>query len=246
VPAPTVPTPRPGIQQLLTAYPDHLIGAAGDSLIWCDSSRMVYDQSIIYDSFSHFLNAADLHAQVLQRYPVGPNFALPAVNQDPGRARYSPFFRKMYGNSQEEVEASLHEVHWLPTHGNQLLWATSINGVAEKLQAISLALDSLPDSLLLYVQPPIGGTFNWRPIAGTDRLSTHSFGIAIDIVVEHSHYWRWGNHPPEQAVPYHNRIPWAIVEIFERYGFIWGGKWYHYDSMHFEYRPELFPFHTFD
>ena len=30
-----------------------------------------------------------------------------------------------------------------------------------------------------------------------------------------------------------------VVEIFEKYGFIWGGKWYHYDTMHFEYRPEL-------
>ena len=26
---------------------------------------------------------------------------------------------------------------------------------------------------------------------------------------------------------------------FETHGFIWGGKWYHYDTMHFEYRPEL-------
>jgi D-alanyl-D-alanine carboxypeptidase len=26
------------------------------------------------------------------------------------------------------------------------------------------------------------------------------------------------------------------------YGFIWGGKWYHYDTMHFEYRPELMGF----
>ncbi|MDD5211432.1 MAG: M15 family metallopeptidase, partial [Sulfuricurvum sp.] len=24
-----------------------------------------------------------------------------------------------------------------------------------------------------------------------------------------------------------------------KYGFIWGGRWYHYDTMHFEYRPEL-------
>ncbi|MDP3291618.1 MAG: M15 family metallopeptidase, partial [Sulfuricurvum sp.] len=23
------------------------------------------------------------------------------------------------------------------------------------------------------------------------------------------------------------------------HGFIWGGRWYHYDTMHFEYRPEL-------
>jgi type I restriction enzyme R subunit len=24
------------------------------------------------------------------------------------------------------------------------------------------------------------------------------------------------------------------VQIFEKRGFIWGGKWYHYDTMHFE------------
>jgi D-alanyl-D-alanine carboxypeptidase len=26
---------------------------------------------------------------------------------------------------------------------------------------------------------------------------------------------------------------------FERAGFIWGGKWYHFDTFHFEYRPEI-------
>jgi len=36
-----------------------------------------------------------------------------------------------------------------------------------------------------------------------------------------------------------NEIPWEIVHIFEKHGFIWGGKWYHYDTMHFEYRPEM-------
>ena len=31
----------------------------------------------------------------------------------------------------------------------------------------------------------------------------------------------------------------TIVDVFERHGFIWGGRWFHYDTMHFEYRPEL-------
>ncbi len=35
-------------------------------------------------------------------------------------------------------------------------------------------------------------------------------------------------------------VPRKIVEIFERHGFIWGGKWYHFDTMHFEFRPEFF------
>jgi peptidoglycan LD-endopeptidase CwlK len=38
---------------------------------------------------------------------------------------------------------------------------------------------------------------------------------------------------------YQNKIPIEIVKIFEANGFIWGGKWWHYDTMHFEYRPEL-------
>lgn len=36
------------------------------------------------------------------------------------------------------------------------------------------------------------------------------------------------------------KTPRKLIEIFERHGFIWGGKWFHFDSMHFEYRPEFF------
>ena len=55
-----------------------------------------------------------------------------------------------------------------------------------------------------------------------------------------SDYWRWnGPVDREKTVPFKNRILHRIVEIFERHGFIWGGKWYHYDTMHFEYRPEM-------
>jgi hypothetical protein len=30
-----------------------------------------------------------------------------------------------------------------------------------------------------------------------------------------------------------------VIRIFESFGFIWGGKWRYYDTMHFEYRPEI-------
>jgi len=87
----------------------------------------------------------------------------------------------------------------------------------------------------------IGGTFAWRNIAGTDRHSMHSFGMTIDINTAYSDYWQWAcKCTNENAVfIYKNRIPQLIVDIFEKYGFIWGGKWYHFDTMHFEYRPEL-------
>ncbi|MBK7265510.1 MAG: M15 family metallopeptidase [Ignavibacteriales bacterium] len=41
------------------------------------------------------------------------------------------------------------------------------------------------------------------------------------------------------SIKFRNSIPVEIVHIFEKHGWIWGGRWYHYDTMHFEYRPEI-------
>jgi hypothetical protein len=112
--------------------------------------------------------------------------------------------------------------------------------VAEKLKALSNELDALPAELIKYLTPS-AGTYNCRVIAGTSRPSVHGSGAAIDINVNFSDYWRWAKQDALGHYPYKNRIPWEIVEIFEKHGFIWGGKWYHYDTMHFEYRPELLP-----
>lgn len=80
------------------------------------------------------------------------------------------------------------------------------------------------------------GGFLWRPIAGEQRLSPHSFGIAIDLSPQRAPYWRWARverHPLQQSYDS------EIVRAFEAEGFIWGGKWHEYDLMHFEYRPEI-------
>jgi hypothetical protein len=50
-----------------------------------------------------------------------------------------------------------------------------------------------------YLSNP-GGTFNWRVIAGTNRQSTHSFGMTIDINVASSNYWR--NDKPDKTGKY--------------------------------------------
>jgi hypothetical protein len=83
----------------------------------------------------------------------------------------------------------------------------------------------------------LGGTFVWRRIAHTHRQSAHSYGVSLDLNVARSHYWEWAR--PREPVRWANRIPQVLVDAFEAEGFIWGGRWYHYDTMHFEYRPEL-------
>jgi len=87
----------------------------------------------------------------------------------------------------------------------------------------------------------------WRQIAGTQRMSFHSWGLAIDILPSdlggRSVYWQWERRWNENwmLTPLENRWspPIQVVEAFERQGFIWGGKWVFFDTMHFEFRPEL-------
>jgi hypothetical protein len=76
-----------------------------------------------------------------------------------------------------------------------------------------------------------------RPVADTGSMNMHGYAAAIDLNLAVSDYWLWNK--KAKAISYKNRMPREIVEIFERHGFIWGGRWYHYDTMHFEYRPEL-------
>ena len=164
--------------------------------------------------------------------------------------RCIPFFQKMYGSTKTEVKNKLVTLYWMPKvfFNAYPLEVTTVNHVDKKLKAISDALEVLVTAhpeYIPYLQEP-GGTFEWRVIANTNRLSLHSFGMTIDINSSKSEYWQWdlekAGKPVSEETPliYQNTIPLEIVSIFEQYGFIWGGKWYHYDTMHFEYRPELF------
>ena len=88
---------------------------------------------------------------------------------------------------------------------------------------------------------PSSGTWNYRLISGTTVLSLHAYGIAIDFKFNSYDYWRWISTDQQEAIAI-QRIadyPDAIYAIMEKYGFIWGGKWMHYDTVHYEYRPEL-------
>ena len=89
--------------------------------------------------------------------------------------------------------------------------------------------------------------WNWRNIAESESRSFHAYGAAIDILPVSlgglQTYWLWtSQHTPEWwTVSYAKRFqpPPEVIKIFESFGFIWGGKWRYFDTMHFEYRPEI-------
>jgi len=92
--------------------------------------------------------------------------------------------------------------------------------------------------------------WSWRNIEATQSRSFHSYGTAIDILPKSTGglatYWLWTSqyNPEWWAVPYSRRLhpPPEVIKAFESFGFIWGGKWTVYDTMHFEYRPEILIF----
>lgn len=228
---------------LQSAYPDVIKKVTATEVHFFDGTTLplMYHtkQRSDYSNYEDFLDNASLMNQLEQCYPTSEQYLPLPKDFDPGRARYEPFFKKVYGSSAAEVRKKLVSIRWMPSVVNKTLLVTTVNGVDKKLLAISKELELLPKEFHKYLQNP-GGTFLWRTIAGTKRLSTHSFGCTIDINVAHSDYWRWYSPNKKGLYDYKNRIPYEIVRIFEKYSFIWGGKWYHYDTMHFEYRPELF------
>lgn len=225
-------------RRLLAAYPDKLKAIDGQTLIWRDGTRMPLDDGLPLKDAAAWVRSPDL--KDMFRYPyVGGEPARPTAGSDPGRARNAAFFSKMYGDCRGGgVSGKLVEVDWLPSRSRVKLKMTGENGVAQQLAKISTELDTLPRSFTRYLLPP-AGTYNCRVVAGTDQQSAHGYGIAIDIAVKPAHYWRW-QQPDASGNPiWRNAIPIDIVRIFEHHGFIWGGRWAHYDTMHFEYRPEL-------
>jgi hypothetical protein len=214
---------------------------------WLDGSTMVLGDTSEHDfssmapgEYERFLDNASIADMFALPYPAGTEIGKPALNADPGRARNMELFMKMYGRTAAQVKSRLTRVAWLPRHGGGSVRFTSINGADKALAAVSAELDALPDKYAAYCLP-VAGTFSWRAVRGAKaaRLSSHSFGIAIDINAKHSDYWLWSKGKITGAIQYRNRIPIEIAVIFERHGFVWGGRWYHFDTMHFEYRPEM-------
>jgi hypothetical protein len=212
---------------LTTAYPGVICDFRDNQVVWCDGTPMPWDDGK-QKPHQALLNAPDLEDQFTYRYSTTHP---PGENQDPGRIRYAPFFAKLYGDSRLQVRRALKRVRWLPARGRKSVRIHS--RAAEPLAAVAAELAALPRRFKKYLRKP-PQTFVWRHVRGTKRLSAHSYGIALDLALPFADYWRWrGVHR------YRNRIPMEIVRIFEKHGFIWGGRWYHFDTMHFEYRPEL-------
>lgn len=229
----------PVVTALATGYPKEFegleVGSDGRLMVCAAGQRFIYDDGTT-KTFEQRLDHPDIEDIFYQIYPLTNPTDRLLPDFDPGRYRVEAFFLALYGESQSEVARNCVPVEFC---GHTVKFNARC-GAADALRAVSADLAKVfaqKPELHVYVEK-LAGTLNWRKIAGTERLSNHSFGTAIDLNVNKAAYWRW--QPPAQLATF-SRKNWPndIVEAFERHGFIWGGKWWHFDTMHFEYRPEI-------
>lgn len=99
---------------------------------------------------------------------------------------------------------------------------------------------------ILSMEANNSSAFNFRKIANTDRISQHSYGIAIDINPVQNPYIRYDHQvmsiQPQASKDFLDRtnirpgMVEEIVDLFKKHGFSWGGDWTNVkDYQHFEY-----------
>jgi hypothetical protein len=237
----SVSTVRPAAQRsaeldaLVAAYPDFLKGHDGDVLVWRDGTRTPTTDPKPTRTPAELVGSPDIADMFVWTYPLARMPIAPPTN-DAGRTRPDALFLKMYGHcGTGQVSRNLVKVPWI---GGGSVMFTRVNGAATQLAAVADDLRKLGPDFVRYASPS-AGTYNCRVIAGTSLRSMHSYGAAIDLNLQYSAYWQWADKAAHGIAPYRNQMPIEVIQAFERHGFIWGGRWADFDTMHFEYRPEM-------
>ncbi|MBI6872351.1 M15 family metallopeptidase [Clostridium aciditolerans] len=224
---------------LMMAYPKYITNIEkeenGQVYLVMESGRKILYDDKKNKNFKKKLSNPDLQDMMEQEYPLSYSKSLMEEDFDPGRRRVYDLLKEVYGESKQQIESNLKNV----SLGYENYQFNNNNKAAESLQnamreLMPIIKERRDIKAYLY---PCSGTFNYRLIAGTDQLSPHSFGIAIDLARDKRDYWKWASR--EEGEERIASYPKELVEIFEKNNFIWGGKWGHFDILHFEYRPEI-------
>ncbi|MCB2306079.1 M15 family metallopeptidase [Clostridium estertheticum] len=231
-------TMKQDILCLMIAYPEYIKNIEKNNgyvyLNMKSGRKLCYDDKKVKSIQEKLVNP-DLQDTLDQIYPLSPIRCVMRSDFDPGRYRSYGLLSEVYGTSKQVIEDNLTKVNII--YNNYQF--NKSNNASNSLQAVMGELKPLlkMDQNLRNCLLPCSGTFNYRVISGTNRLSPHSFGIAIDLASDKRDYWKWSTKDAgEKRLSSYST---ELVKIFEKNNFVWGGKWSHFDILHFEYRPEI-------
>lgn len=226
------------ILTLMISYPNYIKEIRKeDDGVFCimkSGKKILYDDKKEKNNDEKISNP-DLQDMLEDIYPLNMINTLMDKNFDPGRVRHYDLLNEVYGSSKGTIEKNLSSLKYGYTNYQFNSMNNANTSLENALKEIMpLAKNRGDIGSILY---PASGTYNYRVIAGTGRLSPHSYGIAIDLKSDPRDYWKWSS--PEKGKTRLLEYPRELVESFENNNFIWGGKWGHFDILHFEYRPEI-------
>lgn len=104
------------------------------------------------------------------------------------------------------------------------LCAPSLSRILEKIWVFAGKNQGVIDESGMSI---FDGSYVFRNMRGSSRLSMHAYGCAIDFDADRNGL---GNPNPRFS-----RYPW-VIEAFEEEGWVWGGRWSpkRKDGMHFQ------------
>lgn len=213
---------------LALSYPGH-IQEVDSSSVLVNGKKFFLDAEGTGDAFDR------VSIRKMLSVPYRTDFSsLPQA--DPGRLRPRHFFQALYG---EPSAKDTRTVKW---------GSSSVTMKKDAAEALEKVRDEIFSSQRLReFNKKSLGSYNKRFIAGTQRYSAHAYALALDLEYPKGlhRYWQWDGACKENttcrypANVFSHKDLQDTVRIFEKHGFIWGGRWNHYDTMHFEYRPEI-------
>lgn len=247
-PGSAVPTNEddPRVRAFLLAY-----GAFVDSVAYLEDDVVFFVRGqAIHFQDGRMLAAARLGSgeecdPIFYRYPLEPlSEPPPAPGEMPQYC--ADLLEALWGDTELEIREHGRRVRFLDRRlfVNELL----VDPLAAVERDIRQTTARAPEVREWIEEMEITYSFDYREIDGSRNRSQHSFGLAVDFVPSsydgQAAYWRWSRVLDREGwhrIPIEDRWspPARVVEIFERHGFVWGGKWARFDMIHFEYRPEI-------
>lgn len=182
---------------------------------------------------------------VFYRYPLGPLTEPPAADED--MPTYCTDVQEtLWGDREDEIRGHGRSVTFL----DHRMFVNEL--IVSPLEAVETQLRRKavqdPEVAAWIDDLDITYSFVDREIEGSETRSQHAWGLAVDLVPRSYHgrhvYWQWSRVYDREGwdrIPVEQRWspPQAVIQTFEAQGFVWGGKWAHFDMIHFEYRPEI-------
>jgi len=235
---------QPEVVALLTNYESFIkdVVKIGDDVGFLIGDGWIYFQDGRMLNKENYQNQNRYHS-IFYDYPLGKITKLPEYQDI--TVRSPDFLNHLFGTTEIRLRE---QCDWVPflnhnAYMNNFCEEALIKveeellKVAESDQEVQAFIDNLKT---IY-------SFQQRNVRGTENVSYHSYGLALDLVPssydrKHAN-WIWSTAFVDEwyLIPLKKRWspPQIVIDAFEKNGFVWGGKWVHFDTIHFEYAPEI-------